>query len=458
MKKSKVQIKNKTDQFHILLLLLLIIVPISLCFNNSVWLDEAFSLRWSTFPYDEMMGRLTNDVHPPLYYFALRVLLFLTGKSLLAAKLFSVLGLFFILFTGYRFLKSRFGNQALYVFWLFILFTPRMLQKSVEVRMYTWAYLFVLLSFLEIYMLLTLPMKKNWIRFTIFSLLAAYTQYFALITMVFVYGILLVFFVFSKNWKQCKNWFLCSLFTVVGYSPWLPTAIRQMQGNSASWIQQPANSLDPILELFQSDLHGSEYVFTALIFISMAASVISFLKKKDGDSYWTMASFVPLWGCLIFGLVYGELYKPILTSRYLMIPLSILIVGLSSLFRNIPRVLTMIVCFFFLLVGVVTYQNVFEEEYNTLTDETLAFAEKYFEETDTIVTDASVLCSVIPYYFPKSNSVNDIYTDQYEAAWYLDSSGTLDLNRLKEDGVEVVNYGVYGFDKVNFLIYHLNRK
>lgn len=457
-------IKNLTNQFkkneriiHIGFMLMLTLIPISLCFNNSVWLDEGFSLRWSTLPFGKMMGRLINDVHPPLYYFMLRAVLFLTGKSLLAAKFLSVLGVFLLLLTGYLFVKKEFGRKAMYFYWFFILFTPMMLKKAVEVRMYTWSYLFVLLSAVEMYYLLSAPTKKHWIRFTLFSLCAAYTQYFALLTMIFVYAAVVVYFVFSKNWREVRNWFLCCIATIVLYLPWLPIVLKQMQGDAASWITKPTSRLGLVRELFISDIPGSQPIYLFIVMFMLLFAFVLFVRKADARNYWRLACMAPLWGCLIFGLVYGELFKPILISRYLMIPLTIVILGCSSLCRYIPKIIVAIICIFFLMVGIVTYRQVYIEEYRTLTEETLAFAKENIEESDLIVTDAGSLSSVIPYYFPTVGSVNDVYKDDYDSLWYFDNSSSLDIEELHELGIECENYGQYGLDNVYFTIYELTK-
>ena len=81
--------------FTIVFVSVLTLIPVTLCFNRSVWLDEAFSLRFSMWPFPDFFQRIKLDVCP-LYLITLRMVLTLTSNSLLAAKLFSVAAVFLL--------------------------------------------------------------------------------------------------------------------------------------------------------------------------------------------------------------------------------------------------------------------------------------------------------------------------------------------------------------------------
>ena len=77
-------------------LLLGIIVTVGLgmrIFHNldiSLWHDEAFSALLIKYPWGEMMHRIGLDVHPPMYYIALRFWSYIFGDSLAALRGFSI--------------------------------------------------------------------------------------------------------------------------------------------------------------------------------------------------------------------------------------------------------------------------------------------------------------------------------------------------------------------------------
>lgn len=449
--------------FTIVFVITLTLIPLSLCFSKSIWLDEGFSLRWSMLPFRNMMKRLILDVHPPLYYLLLYMVLKLTGNSLFAAKFLSLLALFFCFLVGAFFVRKNFGFKAMVFFNLFILCTPMMLKKSVEVRMYTLAYLFVLISAAEMYYLLgDNYTKKNWVLFTVASLAAAYTQYFALISMIFTYGSMLLYYLFTRNWKQVKMWIICSLATIIAYLPWLPIAINQVKAGGASWIPPSTSRLGIMRNLFSTSIPKFENVYILLLISFFIIAFVLWCKLRTSDLYWSLVCMATVWVIMIFGLTVEKLMRPILVSRYLMIPLCITILGMSCICKYLPKYLICIPLMIFIITGISVYPKVYAEEYDTMTDETLQFADEHFQDGDMILYDAEGLCSVIPYYFPDTLQASyneyNIYFDDFDYMWYFaaeDATTTgLDMKELQQHNIKYIDYGTYGFD-LDFTIYYL---
>lgn len=74
---------------------------------------------------------------------------------------------------------------------MFLSIMPSSLEENLEVRMYTWAMFFVTASGVYAFEAYLEPeRKKNWIVLILSSLAAAYTHYFALISVAVVYVIL----------------------------------------------------------------------------------------------------------------------------------------------------------------------------------------------------------------------------------------------------------------------------
>ena len=445
--------------FTIVFVSVLTLIPVTLCFNRSVWLDEAFSLRWSMWPFPDFFQRIKLDVCP-LYLITLRMVLTLTSNSLLAAKLFSVAAVFLLFFVGAFFVRRNFGYRAMIFYNLFLLFTPMMLKKSVEVRTYTWSYLLVSLSCVQMYYLLKKNTgKKNWILFTICSLAAAYTHYFAVLTLVVVYAGLLLFFAVNRNFKQVKAWLLCSLATILGYLPWVPVVLRQTKSETTSWIPASTSRLGILRDMFATDIPHGEKIFILLVIFFLVFGFVLFCKHRTAELYWSCVCMSLVWAILIFGIVFEKIARPVLVDRYLMIPFCASVLGMSYLCKYIPRYVIALFCAFFIFVGVGTYQNVYKEEYATLTDKTLQFAEENIREGDMVLSNAGSLSSVIPYYFPNlPKETPDVYSGEYDSLWYFDVGNALDLEQLDKLGIAYRSYGEYGFDNVNFIIYYLYRE
>lgn len=446
--------------FTIVFVSILTLVPVTLCFNRSVWLDEAFSLRWSMLPLSEFFQRITLDVCP-LYLITLRIVLTLTNNSLLAAKLFSVAAVFLLFLIGAFFVRKNFGYRAMIFYDLFLLFAPMMLKKSVEVRTYTWSYLLVSLSCVQMYYLLKKNTgKKNWILFTVCSLAAAYTHYFAVLTLVVVYAGLLLFFIVNRNFKQIKAWLLCSLATILGYLPWVPVVLRQTKSETTSWIPASTSRLGILRDMFATDIPHGEKIFILLVIFFFVFGFVLFCKHRTAELYWSCVCMSLVWAILIFGIVFEKLSRPILVSKYLMIPFCASILGMSYLCKYISKYLLIVPCVFFIFIGFGVYQEVYREEYCTLTDKTLQFAKENIQKEDIICYNTGDLCSVVPYYFSNTSEEvhDDVYLQKYDSLWYFDVGNTLDLEQLDKLGITYRSYGQYGLDNMNFVIYYLYRE
>ncbi len=435
--------------------LLLVLLSFSLCFSKSINGDEGFSLRWSMLPFKQFLERMKLDVCP-FYLWIMRIILTITNNSLFAAKFLSVIFFAGMLIYGVSFLKKEFGYKSLFFYGLFITFTPTMLVKSVEIRTYALTYCLLTIACIQAYYILTKEAKAfRWIIYTLLSVAAAYTHYFAVFTLAIIYAGLWIFFLLMRNWKQIKNCFWCSAATVILYLPWVPIILKQSSSETTSWIPRSTSRLQEMDKLFETGIPRSEDIFIALLAVCVLVGLFYLIKNKTAEQYWALMCMAAVWGIWLFGLFFQEISRPIMVARYLTIPLSVTILGAASLCKYISKYLVGVCCVYFLIVGVDVYQNAYTEEYGNYANETLEFANEYIKENDIVLFDEGSLSSVIPYYFPHlSREVVDIYQGEYDYVWYLDAGQTLDFAKLDECGIKYIDYGLFGFD-VEFHILYL---
>lgn len=83
---------------------------------ESVWFDEAYSIRLATAPVTELLERTANDTHPPLYYLMLKGWLGIAGDGDAAARalstLWSLLGVVLMYLAGNDIAGRRAGLLA----------------------------------------------------------------------------------------------------------------------------------------------------------------------------------------------------------------------------------------------------------------------------------------------------------------------------------------------------------
>ena len=80
--------------FGLLGLLLYSFLAIS---SKGIWSDEAFSFGMIRHSFRDIWNLTAGDVHPPLYYYYLKIFLMLFGDGLITARIASIIPFLFIL-------------------------------------------------------------------------------------------------------------------------------------------------------------------------------------------------------------------------------------------------------------------------------------------------------------------------------------------------------------------------
>ncbi|HRJ85980.1 MAG TPA: glycosyltransferase family 39 protein, partial [Ignavibacteria bacterium] len=110
-------------------------IRIAFLTQKNLWFDEVFSWHLSMDSFYEIIVRTSNDIHPPLYYFTLKIWNFVFGDSVAAMRLLSAFftssAIFFIYPLSRRIMPTA---QAFLVLIMYSL-SPLNLYYSQEVRM-----------------------------------------------------------------------------------------------------------------------------------------------------------------------------------------------------------------------------------------------------------------------------------------------------------------------------------
>lgn len=464
------------EKYIFIILTLFTVMIISLCFQDTINYDEYFSMHWCRMDWDELMQCLINDVHPPLYYLLLKPLVDITKGNMFCARLLSAVCGIVILWSGSLFLERNFGKKSAVFYAFFIFLNPFMIQKVTEIRMYMLATMFTMLSGIISYYILNAPKRKYWILFTVSSVLAAYTHYYALLCMIFLYAGILIYFVFTHVKKEIINWCLCALATIIGYLLWLPIALRQVTSvNNNYWIDIASSRLTPLKELFYTMIPYTEYVYLGIIVVLTVCLLVFFAKKRILDYYWALMCVSALWGIFSFTTWYSYKIKPILLSRYLIMSICLLILGISSITKVLNRYIIIIICLFCVIIGGDRYIDTVKSQSNHNTTKTLEFADENFAKDDVVlycnvIEDDIYFANCLKYYFPnnvcipiKTQQMQDLggflagtdETSQLETVWLLDTAHTMAQNNNPMEGVIIENCGNYGFSKMTFEIYKI---
>ena len=180
---------------HIILLVLGTAFLASGAFTPVLWFDESYTVGLMNHDFWDMCVIASYDVHPHLYYILLKLVTMVTGNSIVVMRLFSVLGGALIGLLGYTHIRRDFGARVGFWFSFFTFAMPVMFKYALQIRMYTWAALFITLTAIYAWRAAYQPerWKKNWILFAVFSLASAYTHYFGLFSVIVINLFLLAY-------------------------------------------------------------------------------------------------------------------------------------------------------------------------------------------------------------------------------------------------------------------------
>ncbi len=461
--------KNKIweRKYEILLIILFMFMSVTACSRYTINFDEFYTMQWCRSSLPDFLHEVLHDTSPFLYYFMIRPFAILTGQNIFMARLFSLAALCILFLIGTGFVKKHFGQKAMFFYLGILYLNPFMLQKSTEIRMYLWATAFTLLSGVFCYLLLTAPTRKNWTFFTLFSLLSAYTHYYAVLTMVFLYLGILFYQLGTRNTKQLKNWLICSAVTVLAYFPFLLIAIAQIKESNGNWIQKPGSRLEPLKELFVSEIPYSEYFYLLLMAAFTVFSLVAFLKKRQVTYYWSLVCCSAIWGITAFGIVFGELVKPVMLSRYLIMPVCLLFLGLTPAVKHLPKYLVLLLFLAFALIGGIRYRSAASSLKEDQTVNTLHFAQEHIEEQDKIVlvSGDDYLYNCASYYIPQAelyyvgafNAQLILEDESRSEFWFFDNGNYLNREELEAAGLTIEAFGEYQFGYLFFQIYRITK-
>lgn len=220
--------------------------------GQSLWADEGNSVALAHRTFAEIARRTAFDIHPPLYYWLLKIWVALFGDSEIGLRsLSAVLGVglvYLIWWLGRRFFGRRVGLPAA----LLAAVSPFQVYYAQEARMYMLLTLLGLLSIAAAGQWITLPPGKS--RYTK-SLVAGlyiaaataglYTHYaFPLILLTANGGALLWLWNQKQGrlWK-IRGWLGLQLLPLLLYLPWLPIAWRQL----TTWPAEPQTAALPAI-------------------------------------------------------------------------------------------------------------------------------------------------------------------------------------------------------------------
>ena len=138
--------KNKIRIAHFFVIALTVLIPIIGVFNPNLWFDEAYSVGLAKQDWNTLFVAAIDDVHPVLYYVLLKIFTSIPGNSLVTFRIFSVIPIIALSIMSYTHISKKFGEKTGLAFAFILLFLPVTFHYGAQIRMYSWAMLFVAIT------------------------------------------------------------------------------------------------------------------------------------------------------------------------------------------------------------------------------------------------------------------------------------------------------------------------
>lgn len=358
---------------------------VTLCFGSDIWYDELFTVSMAEHSYGELVRFTAADVHPPLYYIIVKIfselckLIMPEAGTVIPAKLVSVLPYVLLLLYSVTWIRKRWGIFTGGLFFFCVTAMPQLPAYTVEVRMYGWALFFVTAAFWHAHGCLMTELaagtglaagKKSVAGkdmaagkespggaeigtgagcgryfhgavFVLYSLAAAYTQYFAAVAVGMVYLYLLFMFL-CRDRSRLREWLCYVGVSAVGYAPWLFALARQIGavrenywilpltwrslGGCVKFLMKPVFMNDVVNTVLAVVLFGA---YAAVVGYSVFFEFVSKNREKEkklshnvreiqeNRASCILAGVGVLAGVVAFGFAVSILLRPIFVYRYM---------------------------------------------------------------------------------------------------------------------------------------------
>ncbi len=312
--------------------------------NLPIWFDEGYTAYLVKGDFGEIWSLTAMDVHPPFYYFLLKIWSMIFGTSLVSLRMMSVFFGVVAIILLFFLVKKWFGKKPAMVATLAMAISPFLVRYGMEMRMY----MVILTIVLAATYVLTLAVENNqkrwWVLYAILVALGMYTHYFT--ALIWLTHILYLQFVLKKPVYK-KPIIFAYLGAVLLYIPWIPALLGQMKSISGGfWIppvtaETPVNFLTNIF-FFKSagELVGWSLLLAIAflaVYILIEKSAFKVIKKEKSQLIFLLMLFVvPPLAMILVSLI----YKPMFVDRYL-IPSSIIawvLLGVSFAFLPFKKV------------------------------------------------------------------------------------------------------------------------
>jgi mannosyltransferase len=280
--------------------------------KSSIWFDEAFGAYMIHFNFIDIAKYTAVDVHPPLYYWLLKLWSLAFGNSELALRSMSTLFAAIAIIFGYLLTHRLFGKKAARISLIFMALSPMLIRYGQEARMYALVTAIALAATYALTFAIESKKRKPWIIYGILVSLGMWTHYFSAVVWIahWLWRADLVRRVAKKGQflKQffTKEWILAHIVAIGLYLPWLPFFFIQLFIVQATGFWIAPVTPDTIINFLTNIIYYQDvgnvkgwlalgFIVIIVLLATLSTKVYKSLDKPQKQSYRLIAAvaFLP---------------------------------------------------------------------------------------------------------------------------------------------------------------------
>lgn len=294
------------------------------CLNlrTAVWYDEAYSAYLVRGNFAQIWRMTSIDVHPPFYYFCLKVWSLVFGTSDFALRSMSVFFAAIGIILTYFWLKRWFGEKTASIASIALALSPLLMRYSQEMRMYGLVFAIVMSATLVLDIALKSKKKLAWLAYALLICLGMWTHYFTALAWVthFIY----VIYYFRKKGLQ-KTVFWAYPVAVGLFVPWVPFFLEQSRSIQRGFWIKPVDATTPMglvteTLIFRNVTETESWLLvlvlaTIIVVAVLLAKAWKKVKKNEKESFCALLAFTFVPAILLM-LLSMEPFQPTYMTRY----------------------------------------------------------------------------------------------------------------------------------------------
>jgi mannosyltransferase len=303
--------------------------------KSSIWFDEAFGAYIIRFDFLDIARYTANDVHPPLYYWLLKLWTMLFGTSDLALRSMSVLFGVVAIVLVYFLIRKLFSEKVARFSMIFLALSPMLVRYSQEARMYTLVTAIAVAATYMLVIALESKKRKPWVIYGILVGLGMWTHYFSALVWLahWVWRAIIVkqSSVGKKFIKKffSKDWILAHIVAIGVFAAWLPFLIYQLLIVQMSGFWIPAVTADTLVNFMTNVVYYQDvanvngwlamgFVSAVVVLIYLSITAFRNTRGRLRRSYQLILSLAFVPSLLLFALSMPPL-RSSFVDRYMVV-------------------------------------------------------------------------------------------------------------------------------------------